>query len=240
MRLPTIAGVIRRRLLLNFRVDPGVMAAQLPEPFSPKLHDGYAIAGVCLIRLEGIRPRGLPRAIGVASENAAHRVAVRWTGGNGPEEGVFIPRRDSDSRVNQLAGGRLFPGEYHAARFDVSETAEGVALDMASRDGGVEVRVRAALADSLPADSIFDSLESASRFFEPGSLGYSATRREGAYHGVILRTAEWRVEALDVTSVHSSYFADAGRFPPGSVAFDHGLIMRNIDHEWHGTDDLYV
>src|ERR1700674_3635491 len=129
MRLPTIAGVIRRRLLLNFRVDPGVMARQLPAPFVPKLHKGFAIAGICLIRLEAIRPKGLPRGLGLSSENAAHRIAVQWQAESGTEEGVFIPRRDSNSLMNQLAGGRLFPGVHHAARFKVHEAGEAITLD---------------------------------------------------------------------------------------------------------------
>ena len=45
MRLPVIHGLIRRRLLVNFRVDAEVMERFLPPPFRPKLHLGYAIAG---------------------------------------------------------------------------------------------------------------------------------------------------------------------------------------------------
>ena len=240
MQLPTIAGVIRRRLLLNFRVDPGVIAKQIPAPFLPKLQNGHAIAGICLIRLEDIRPRGLPRAVGFSSENAAHRIAVQWPREGGIEEGVFIPRRDSSSLINQLAGGRVFPGEHHAARFQVEEAGDAVALEMAAEDGSATVRVSASIATALPDGSTFASVEEASRFFEPGSLGYSMTRQPGKLHGVVLRTKTWHVEPLDVREVFSSYFADASRFPKGSVAFDHGLIMRNIEHEWHGTEDMYI
>src|SRR5258708_22120133 len=104
MKLPSVEGVIKRRLLLNFRVEPDVIARHLPGPFRPKLHDGYAIAGICLIRLEAIRPLGLPRAIGFSSENAAHRVAVQWVADGQSREGVFIPRRDTNSLINQIAG----------------------------------------------------------------------------------------------------------------------------------------
>jgi hypothetical protein len=240
MRLPSVAGVIRRRLLVNYRVDPDVVARQLPAPFTPKLHQGYAIAGICLIRLEGIRPRGLPRALGFSSENAAHRIAVRWTSPEGAQEGVFVPRRDSNSRINQLAGGRLFPGEHNAARFEVTESGDSIALSMAANDGGASVDVSATVTNALPPGSVFASVLEASEFFEPGSLGYSASRKPDRLHGVVLRTKTWRVEPLAVERVHSSYFADTTRFPAGSVAFDHGLIMRNIEHEWEGTADLYV
>ncbi len=58
MRLPTIHGLIRRRLLINFRVDAAVAARLLPPPFRLKLHDGFGIASICLIRLEHVRRDG--------------------------------------------------------------------------------------------------------------------------------------------------------------------------------------
>lgn len=239
MRIPTVRGLIRRRLLVNFRVDPAVVQRLLPQPFRPKLQDGYAIAGICLIRLEQIRPKSFPRWLGVASENAAHRIAVTWDE-DGPREGVFIPRRDSDCLLNQIAGGRLFPGEHHASRFDVSQMPNGIHLRMASADGLVNVRVRGRYAPDLPDDSVFGSLAAASSFFERGSLGYSA-RAEGArLDGVVLRTREWHVEALAIDDVYSSYFADDSLFPPGSAVFDCALIMRDIAHEWHAAEDLYI
>jgi hypothetical protein len=241
MRLPVIQGTIRRRLLVNFRVDPDVMQAQLPERFSPKLHDGHAIAGICLIRLEAIRPRHLPALVGVSSENAAHRVAVVWTDETGErKEGVFIPRRDTSSLVNHLGGGRIFPGEHHRAGFTVHEDAETIDLRMRSTDGAVTVRVRGRFGGALPRTSCFPSLEAASAFFEPGSLGYSVTRQGGRLDGIELRTAGWRVEPLEVADVASSYFSDRSRFPSGSVEFDCALAMRNLAHEWHSADDLYV
>ena len=93
MQMPKVHGLIRRRLLVNLRVEPALMQGNIPAPFRPKLHDGHAVAGICLIRLEEIRPKRFPRVIGLSSENAAHRVAVvLWEDTNGPHEGVYIPR----------------------------------------------------------------------------------------------------------------------------------------------------
>jgi uncharacterized protein DUF2071 len=241
MRLPSVEGVIRRRILVNFRVDPDVMRAQIPARFTPKLHAGKAIAGICLIRLEEIRPRSLPALVGLKSENAAHRVAVRWKDNDGEEkEGVFIPRRDTSSAMNLLAGGRLFPGEHHLAAFEVECSDERIRLEMESSDGQVAVRVRAKTAAGLPATSSFSSVAEASAFFEPGSLGYSRTADPTRLDGVELKTKGWKVEPLAIEEVYSSYFSDELRFPKGSVDFDCALLMRNIAHEWHGAGDLYV
>jgi hypothetical protein len=237
MRIPVLKGTIRRRLLVNFRVDPGTIQKLLPAPFRPKLHCGHAIAGICLIRLEHIRPAGFPAWAGFSSENAAHRIAVEWTDSSGAErEGVFIPRRDSGSRLTTMTGGRLFPGEHYHAEFKVSDDGRHVDFRMVADDGQVSVRVDGVESDALPKSSCFGSLLEASAFFEGGSLGYSVTHNEDRLDGILLRTLEWRVQALDVTEVHSSYFKDGDSFPAGAVEFDHALIMRDISHEWHQAE----
>ena len=118
MQLPVMRGLIARRLLVNYRVEPQTLEWLLPAPFRPKLVAGFAVAGICLIRLEQMRPEFLPSFVGVASENAAHRIAVEWTDADGSvREGVYIPRRDTSSRLNTLVGGRLFPCMHHHADF---------------------------------------------------------------------------------------------------------------------------
>lgn len=240
MRIPALAGIIKRRMLVNYRADPAVVQRLLPPPFRPKLHAGRAMVGVCLIRLEHIRPAGWPERFGLASENAAHRIAVEWTDDTGaPREGVFIPRRDTSSRLNYWAGGRLFPGEHHFARFDVADDGTAINFHLQSDDGAVQIEVVGTAGAELPAGSCFDRLAEASAFFESGSIGYSVTRGSARLDGLQLQTQGWPVAPLQVTSARSSYFEDPARFPPGSVEFDHALIMRNVPHRWHKEADLH-
>jgi len=237
MRVPKIHGVIRRRLLVNFRVAPDAIRRVLPHPFAPKLHRGKAIAGICLIRLEQIRPKRFPKLLGLSSENAAHRIAVTWNEDGVLKEGVYIPRRDTGSLMNNLAGGRIFPGEHHRAHFDVEETLDRIELHMKSSDGSVTVDVAATFASHLPPASSFASVAEASAFFESGSLGYSATAGGRRLDGLELKTRTWHVEPLAVEYVRSSFFDG---LPPGSVEFDCALIMRNIEHEWNAATEMYV
>ena len=233
MKLPTIEGIIRRRILVNYRADPQVIQPLLPSRFRPKLQGGQAVAGICLIRLEHIRPKMLPEIVGISSENAAHRIAVLWDDDKGiTREGVFIPRRDTNSSLNHFLGGRVFPGEYNLATFKVEESGSQIDFSMRSEDGTVAVEVRGRVSDCLPDSSIFSSVSEASAFFESGSLGYSARSDSEQLDAVELETREWRVEPFSTDKVYSSYFADEERFPKGSLNFDHTLIMRNIAHEW--------
>src|SRR5262245_19594709 len=237
MRIPVLRGTIDRRILVNFRVDANVLSRFLPPPFRPQLVSGKGMAGICLIRLTGIGPRWLPDRVGIGSENAAHRVAVEWDDHGTTRSGVYIPRRDSSSLLNRLAGGRLFPGVHHHSRFVVAETAAEYRVEMSNADGTF-VAVAGQVASEFPRDSLFASLAEASTFFARGSLGYSATRRRGVYDGLELRTQTWQVEPLKVRRAASSFFADPALFPAGSVEFDCALLMRHIAHEWHGLETL--
>jgi hypothetical protein len=238
MNVPILRGVIERRILVNYRVDPAVIARLLPSPFSPQLVRGYAVGGICMIRLAELRPRGLPAWLGARSENAAHRIAVTWDGG--ARTGVYIPRRDTSSRLNLLLGGRCFPGRHHAATFDVRETDDHYEVAMRSRDGVTRVEVDGAIARTLPSSSVFQSVDEASQFFRCGHVGYSATDSRDRLDGLELCAFGWRIEPLDVTRVQSSFFEDRGRFPAGSAVFDSAFVMRDIAHEWHAREDIVL
>jgi hypothetical protein len=233
VQLPVVRGVIQRRILVNYRVRPAALQALLPPPFEPKTIAGWGMAGICLIRLAELRPRGVPALFGISSENAAHRIAVEWTEDGARHEGVFVRRRDTSAWWNVVAGGQLFPGVHHRADFDVRETPQALRLALDSRDGETRVAVAGTVADGLPKESIFGSLAEASRFFQLGSRGYSPAHRAGTFEGLELRTHQWNVLPLDVSELRSSFFDSKDRFPEGSLRFDCALLMRDIPHEWH-------
>jgi hypothetical protein len=230
---PTMHGLIDRRMLVNFRVEPEVVRKFLPPYFRPKLVKGWAMAGICLIRLKDIRPSALPLPCGITSENAAHRIAVEWEEAGVIREGVFIPRRDTSSVWQAFAGGRFFPGVHHTAEFEVREGNDEFRLHMRSCDDEVSVEVNARRASQIPETSIFTSLNEASEFFARGSVGYSATDKPNCCDGLELITSRWEVEPLEVRSLRSSFFEDKNLFPHGTVHFDCAFLMRNIEHEWH-------
>jgi hypothetical protein len=238
MQLPAMRGVIERRILANYRLDPDVAARALPAPFRPKLQNGYSIAGICLIRLAGIRPAALPGSCGMGSENAAHRFAVEWDVDGVTREGVYIPRRDTDSRLNALFGGWIFPGHHHRARFDVVESEQALSVALTSDDGQTHVRVAGRTTEAWPAGSAFALTADASAFFRRGSLGYSATPAGDQFDGLELACDRWDVTPLAVDAIESSFFDDPERFPAGSIAFDCALLMRNIPHVWHSRSPL--
>lgn len=235
--MPIIDGVIERRVLVNFRVAPQHLAPMLPAPLRLQLVDGWAIGGICLIRLTSIRPKGLPAVVGLRSENAAHRIAVEWDDNGRQRTGVFVPRRDTDSPLNTLLGGRLFPGVHHRADFAVREQGGELAITMRTRDGGGSISVTGRVTHMLPESSVFGSVDRVSTFFEQGSVGYSPAR-DGSLDAIELETFRWEMVPLAVDEVFSSYFHDTNRFPEGSAVFDSAMLMRDISHRWHQRESL--
>lgn len=239
MKIPTIQGIIKRRILINYRAEPSVIQQILPPPFRPKLHNGKAIAGICLIRLEHIRPKFMPEFVGISSENAAHRIAVLWEDERGKtKEGVYIPRRDTDSFINSAVGGKLFSGEHHKANFEIKEFANELDFEMKSDDQKVLVSFTGKTSESLPKNSIFSSLDEASGFFETGSLGYSPSKNTKQLDGLLLQIENWNVSAFDLSRVYSSFYDNKEIFSNGSIEFDHALLMKNIAHKWHNTESF--
>lgn len=235
MRLPAIHGFIDRRILVNFTADPEDVQKILPSVFRPKLVNGRAVVGICLIRLKQIKPKGFPGFLGLSSENGAHRIAVEWERNGQRSEGVYIPRRDSSSYFNALVGGRVFPGRHHHAKFTVREQESAYHIEFTSSDD-TYICIDAKESTELPAASIFKSMDEASDFFKGGAAGYSPNGDK--LDGLLLDTYHWSVRPLAVSNVKSSFFDDEVVFKKGSVRFDNALLMQNVEHEWRSLPDL--
>ncbi|MGH3258230.1 MAG: DUF2071 domain-containing protein [Streptosporangiaceae bacterium] len=223
-----VRAVMERRVLVNYRIEPGVLQAVLPAPFRPSLVDGYGVGSICLIRLAEIRPAGwLPVAPGLRLENAAHRIAVLADTADGPVPGVYIPGRYTSSRLVTLTRKLLFP-RLRMARFHVQEKDGGYRIMAQSPDGKMRIAVTARIAARLPADSVFASLHQASEFFQLAQAGYSDTPVPGVFDGVALETSYRDKHPLLVNAVASSYFDDPCLFPPGTSTVDSAFAVTGL------------
>ena len=239
MKIPTIKGIIERRILINYQIEAQVLKDFLPPPFQPKLIKGKGIAGICLIRLKQVRPKGLPKQLGISSENGAHRIAVEWMEEGVQKEGVYVPRRDTSSRLNALAGGRIFPGVHHLADFSINEREGHYAIEFKS-DDETFLSIDATETNDWNPQSIFESQQIASDFLKQGSVGYSPDKTGDVFDGLELHTYEWKTIPLSVANVRSSFFENETLFPKGSIQFDNALLMKNIEHEWKGLNQIKV
>jgi hypothetical protein len=186
---------------------------------------------VCFIRLGELRPNHFPSTVGITTENVAHRFAVKWDDDAGTQVGVFIPRRDTNSRVTALAGDRIFPGSHGLARFEVDERGPKLHLGVQGHDGSLDLSVTAHESAEIEG-ALFGSLGQAIEFFRRGSLGYSPSGASECLTGVRLQSQSWEARPVTIDEMRSSLFDDPATFPKGSCALDFGLVMRNLKARW--------
>jgi hypothetical protein len=223
--------VIERRLLVSYRIDPERVVPLLPSQFRPQLVNGHAVGGVCFIRMRAVRPAGIPRAAGLTTENVAHRFAVEWDDERGSHTGVYIPRRDTSSRVTAAMGASIFPGAYHFARFQVTESADMIRIGVRSRDRVVSLSVAASPSAALDS-RLFASPEQATDFFRHGAVGFSPSIARDCLDSVQLRSTNWTARPMTISDLSSSMFDDAVAFPRGSCILDSALLMTNVAARW--------
>ena len=229
-----VTGIIDHRILLNFRVDPTIMKNSLPPEFTPQLVEGHAIGGICQVSLSEMRAKGMPSLVGTGSHNAAHRIAVTSSQG----EGVYVTRRDTDSWLNTFSGGRFFPGVYSKAEFDVKVSGNNYSVTIIDKDNKSLMAIKATVVEDLPTESVFKNTKEVSDFFRTGNIGWSSRKNSTQFDAIELTTVEWNMEPLIVSESFSAYFSDTSMFPKGSVEFDSAMIMRNLKHSWVSRDNL--
>ena len=222
-------GIMKRRLLVNWRVDPEAMRRVLPPGVTPKLVNGSAIAGLCLVALQRLRPRGVPEFLGIASENLAVRTGVVTRSRMGVDGAVLIFDRYSGSRVNAALGHLVGYGIHERGRFHVAENRLLTEISIRALAGSAIAHVRLAPTHALATESIFGSVEQASDFFRGGECGYSPTPRPGIWDCVRLHLERWDFEPMRVLSASSTHIV---RLFGGAASIDSAFVMRDIPHTW--------
>jgi hypothetical protein len=219
VRITPLRGVIERRLLVNYRLDPDVAKDVLPAPLQARLIGGYAVAVIALAHLGRLRPAGLPAAAGLSRESAMHGIAVEWESPRSLHTGVFVVHRDSVG----VGTGRLVRG---GPRFSVDERIDGLRVAYTSRDRIVHVDVDVSLAPGLAGSALFRDVRAAARFLELDGAGGAAWGP--ALRGLKASAGDGCVSPARVRMATSSIFADTSVFPPGSMHLDSALLLRDI------------
>jgi hypothetical protein len=222
IHIPEVTGKIERRVLVGYGFEPEVIQPLMPQGITPRLFNGKAIVGLCLIRFAYMRPSWVPLPIGVKPESAAHRVGIQWETKQGDiENGVYVPEHYTSSTLVSSIGGKFFPGVQKLAKFTVEETPENIAINMHNTHRDVEVNIKPS---SHWESSLFPTLETAAEFYLPPK-GWSPTTDGTHIEGVEMVTSKWNYENWEANKIHTTFF---DQFPAGSYTYDHTIVMRNL------------
>jgi hypothetical protein len=88
------------------------------------------------------------------------------------------------------------------AKFNVIESGENYHIDFTSSDD-TQISIDANEVKTFDTNSIFETLENVSDFFEKGAVGYSPNGKK--FDGLKLETYRWEVKPLHVSKVKSTF-----------------------------------
>lgn len=241
-------GVIDRKVIVQYRVDPDVLALQLPEPYRPRLIRGVGVAGVCVFRVRGFHHRLLPTILQNVSENIVYRVGVEWTEDQKLCAGVYTLRQETSSLLKSTLERRTSWGTrlFHAhIRVDDHEGTYRIAA--CSRDAQFRLLIQAQLQREFTAHSVFRSAEDAAEFLErqfEASVNPDDSRPTvlGTRHatGLDEYNVGWHVEPLAIQQLVTEFFDDTARFPAGAIQFDCAVVASSVQPAWSSEPGLCI
>ncbi|HVT78169.1 MAG TPA: hypothetical protein VHD87_14130 [Acidimicrobiales bacterium] len=214
--MPPMRGTLRTRLLLNAFVEPSEAASRLPEGLRPRVTRGGTLVGCCLLEIEDMRPGPFPARVGLGQLAAAHRVAVEWDAATGTQSGVFVVGRCTNSRVAELAGGRLAPGVF--ARAVIEKQADRWSVHGDGMD--IEATVK-----RLPAEGS-EVCDADAGMCIHADVGVSVGRG-GALESAVMVPSTRSAIALDNVAFESSFIRGFASARPAR-----SYLMRDVEVVW--------
>lgn len=238
----TMAGRIDRCVLLSLRTPAEGVRRLVPRGLRllvkahPRTGEAFAFWNIVLCRIGSMRPRGLPRPVGVSYHHVAYRLMVEADDGTAPGEsptqGLYFLRSDADSALVAGPGDLVSDFRFHRARIGAQRCGEAESWAVRSRDGLGDASCDLEEGEQTLADgSPFADMPDARRFLKYRALGLAPTA-----DGSRLRLAEvfrdessWRESPARVASARWSYLESIGE---GHTTVEAACRVAPIEYRW--------
>ena len=109
----------RDALFLHWPIDAERLDQRLPAGISPRTHDGSGWLGIVAFVMEDIRPRGVPRALGLTFGEVNLRTYVVGPDGG---EGIYFYNLDADDPLGVPVARLFYQLPYYKATMDIRRT----------------------------------------------------------------------------------------------------------------------
>jgi uncharacterized protein YqjF (DUF2071 family) len=225
--------LFRRCFLVNFAVDPVVMAACLPTGLEPDLHADQAWLSIVIAEMERMRPAFLPAALGFTYNQVVYRAVVR----KGDGRGVYFLRSDADNRLISLAGDLLTFFRFHYTPMEFRRAAGCISCDLApapaeAADIHATYDLRTA-SRTLPAESAFADLPQAQQFLVELYTAFGRTPLTEEILRVRIKRGDWQIAVVQDRRGHYRFMQDGPLFPPGSTRLDSIFYVKQLPYYWY-------
>jgi uncharacterized protein YqjF (DUF2071 family) len=224
--------IFRECYLVNFAVEPEILAQVLPDGFGPAVHNGKGFVSLVIAITEEMRPAGLPRLFGLDYNQVVYRAVVEHQG----QRGFYYLRSDADSRLICLAGNWFSFFQFEQADISYRAQDEVRHFNLEAQNGDKNIFASYDLAsksEKMPAASCFATLEEGKSFlveiFE--AFGYDPLS-ERTYI-IKVKRGPWDIAVIEDRRAYYPYMANSPFFPPGSAELDSVFYVRDLPYFWY-------
>ena len=216
---------MRERFIVNMRVPPDALEAELPGSLEPQEVNGWGIVSFCLLDLRRLTIAPLPPVVGPHSMSCAIRSAVLDEAG---APSVFVPARQTSSKLGAWFTRRGFSAPHELVDIDVAS----------HQDGGTELRVTDQGVTSIDAwlrprttlqSEAFGSIDDFAKFLAMGERSYGRSRHDGKLTVLDLHKSDAGYEPLSVERISGS-FVDHWNAAGGEI--DSAFRTTDARYEW--------
>jgi hypothetical protein len=224
-RLGDIIGTIRRRLLVNSWADPAEVEPFLPNGLRPHVGPGGGVVvGCCMIEIASARPWPVPAAFGIEIRAAAHRISVESDSGDPTTLAVYVPARNTDSKMAVLAGGRAFPGVHLKSKIVVEAGPDRLSWSVTEESDRGD-RLDIAATSSL--EGIPDEGSTIAEIVLGTTLGLSPSRSRNRLEAVQMISDHQRATVVELSDLESQFINSFSTAIPAE-----SLLMTDVDVTW--------
>lgn len=224
-------GVVTRRFLISYPVQPAVLSAFLPPHAELSTWQGLAWVSACFVNIRHMRPSLVPSPVGMEFNYLVHRTRARVPYPDGVRrESVLVLEANINRRAVAAIGQRLPGVRFHARDIKLLEAPDSWSVQMRADDGALLYQAdiaKSSIADELPAGSRFPDLATADKFLLNVSYGAEWHAQTGSMQFFAETHDAWHAQAGSCKSRRFALLESLGAAAPQA---DHVITMTNVPH----------
>lgn len=226
-------GDIACQILINYKVDLGVLRRRLPVPFRPRSYGGYGLAGLTLMLIP-------PRRRWLSSHGLLlfHRIEAQAFFPGLTISGSYVVRGDYTGRWHSRMLGNFFPLVMHSTRLRWEQPENGCFLIEAGRREQPWLALRAHQGRRFPFDSIMPDLETANQFVSQHEAWFAPRYGQSLFEQRRWEISHHRGQPLLVDALDAPSFQKIMDLPRGTFFFDHALFFEGLEYRYTAPVEL--
>lgn len=229
-----VRAFFRHCLVLTYAFPERVLQPLLPPGLTLDTDQGLGFLAIAMVQTEGLRPVGVPAALGQDFFLTGYRIFSRFRTAAGKSlRGLRILRSDTDRELMVLAGNALT--HYHYRKCDAHVQEEGGRLVVRIQTGGeADLHVIADLAGKpapLPAGSPFPNLLAARKFAGPLPFTFDYEKETHSIVRVQGVRRQWSPEPVAV-EVRECTFLKRPPFDSERPVLANAFHLQDVPYRW--------